>query len=211
MKISKFVQTIKSTGQCIVIHTPGEIYLSTGYSIYKATEFPDITGVSQIAAVLDIEPKKLKKIHIEERRCTGRSDICGYDFSEGSGKDIEINKLRMAAVADSNIYAAFYCEGDGELLFFDEQLLAPIRDRIKDEESYINYTARIHHSGLRYIVVKDGFEVLAAILPVKVLTDEYMRSLHNFLGRCEIQYKRERSTPPSGKSPTREEAIEDDE
>lgn len=57
MKISKFVQTIKSTGQCIVIHTPGEIYLSTGYSIYKATEFPDITGVSQIAAVLDIEPR----------------------------------------------------------------------------------------------------------------------------------------------------------
>ena len=54
MKISKFVSVIKNTGQCIVIHMQNEIYLSTGASIYKASEFPDITGNAQIAAVMAI-------------------------------------------------------------------------------------------------------------------------------------------------------------
>ena len=48
---------------------PGEIYLSNRKAIYTAPEIPDITGTSQIAAVLDIEPKKLKKIVVHEEHC----------------------------------------------------------------------------------------------------------------------------------------------
>lgn len=189
MKISKFVQIIKETGQCIVFHAPGEIYLSTGHSIYKASEFPELTGASQIAAVLDIEPKKLKKIHINEERCQNRENISGYDLSEGTiDGEMEISKLETAAVVDGNIYTAFRCKSN-ELIFFDEQLLAPLKDRIKDEEAYLNYTVRTHPEGHKYIVVKDGFEVLAAILPVKVLSEKYIRKLRAFYIQCEEQYK----------------------
>lgn len=188
MKISKFVSIIKNTGQCIVIHAPSEVYLSSGYSIYKASEFPDITGKSQIAAVLDIEPKKLKKIHIEEKHCLSREDIFGYDFSEGtSAGEMDITKLEVAAVVDGNIYAAFHCENN-ELIFFDEQFLAPLKDRIKDGEAYLSYAVRIHPEGHKYIVVKDGFEVLAVILPVKVLSERYLESLRKFNAMCESQY-----------------------
>lgn len=192
MKISKFVSIIKSTGQCIVIHAPSEVYLSSGYSIYKASEFPDITGNSQIAAVLDIEPKKLKKIHIEEKHCLSREDIIGFDLSEGTiAGEMEITKLEVAAVVDGNIYAAFCCKNN-ELIFFDEQLLAPLKDRIKDGEAYLNYTARIHPKRYKYIVVKDGFEVLAAILPVKVLSEKYLKSLREFNAMCVDQYELEK-------------------
>lgn len=188
MKISKFVSIIKSTGQCIVIHAPSEVYLSSGYSIYKASEFPDITGKSQIAAVLDIEPKKLKKIHIEEKHCLSREDILGFDLSEGTvAGEMDITKLAVAAVVDENIYAAFCCKNN-ELIFFDEQLLAPLKDRIKDGEAYLSYTVRTHPEGHRYIVVKDGFEVLAAILPVKVLSERYLHCLRKFTAMCESQY-----------------------
>lgn len=85
MKISKFVQLIKNTGQCIVIHAPSEVYLSSGHSIYKAHEFPDITGRSQIAAVLDIEPKKLKKIQIK-RGCSAGSQNKRIRH-QGGGRD----------------------------------------------------------------------------------------------------------------------------
>lgn len=188
MKISKFVQIIKNTGQCIVIHAPSEVYLSSGYSIYKASEFPDITGKSQIAAVLDIEPKKLKKIHIEEKHSLSREDILGFDLSEGTvAGEMDITKLVVDAVVDGNIYSAFCCENN-ELIFFDEQLLAPLKDRIKDGEAYLSYTVRIHFKGHKYIVVKDGFEVLAAILPVKVLSERYLNCLRKFTAMCESQY-----------------------
>lgn len=188
MKISKFVQIIKNTGQCIVIHAPSEVYLSSGYSIYKASEFPDITGKSQIAAVLDIEPKKLKKIRIEEERCMSRENIIGFDLSEGTvAGEMDITKLVVDAVVDGNIYSAFHCENN-ELIFFDEQLLTPLKDRIKDGEAYLSYTVRMHTKGHKYIVVKDGFEVLAAILPVKVLSERYLNCLRKFTAMCESQY-----------------------
>lgn len=191
MKISKFVQIVKDTKQCIVIHAPGEIYLSAGNSIYKASEFPNITGTAQIAAVLDIEPKKLKKIRIDEEHSKSREDICGFDLSEGTtAGELEISKLTTAAVVDGHLYTAFRCE-DNDLIFFDEELLAPLKDRIKDEEAYLGYAVRTHENGYRYIVVKDGFEVLCAILPVKVLSPGYMDQLRMFYHMCERQCQTE--------------------
>ena len=97
MKISRFVQTIKSTGQCIVFHAPGEIYLSNGKAIYTAPEIPDITGTSQIAAVLDIDPKKLKKLVVLEERCKDRADINGIDLSSYTPDELEVSKMDVAA------------------------------------------------------------------------------------------------------------------
>ena len=191
MKISKYVQTIKNTGQCIVIHAPNEIYLSTGHSIYKAPGIPDITGISQIAAVLDMSPEKLKKIYVEERYCDSRAGICGYDLSETPVEDIGTTKLDVAAVIRGNTYAAFRCD-DGEMIFFDEQLLSPIKDKMKDEAGYLDYVTRIHPAGHKYLAIKAGFEVLAVILPVKILSEEYMYHLRNFYYNCADQYKREK-------------------
>ena len=168
--------------------------MSNGNAIYVASEIPDITGASQIAAVLDIEQKKLKKIHIKEERCKSREDIRGYNLSECPPEELEVTKMDVAAVVNGNIYAAFLCHNNGEMIFFDESSLAPIKDRIKSEDTYINYTARIHPKGYKYIVVKDGFEVLAAILPVEVLSDQYIKDLREFYIRCDDQYKWQRAT-----------------
>ncbi len=213
MKISKFVQTIKSTGQCIVFHAPGEIYLSNGKAIYTAPEIPDITGTSQIAAVLDIDPKKLKKLVVPEERCKDRADINGIDLSSCTPDELEVSKMDVAAVIGGNIYAAFLCHNNGETIFFDESLLAPIKDRIKKEDAYIDYTARIHPKGHKYIIVKDGIEVLAAILPTEVLSDRYIKDLREFYLRCEEQYKWQQAADiaRAAEQDTQEEAADDNE
>lgn len=213
MKISKFVQTIKGTGQCVVIHAPGEIYLSNGSAIYTAPEIPDITGISQIAAVLDVEPKKLKKIHTEEYHCEGKENIHGFDLSEFSHGEMEASRMDVAAVVGENAYAVFLCHDNGEMIFFDESLLAPIKDRIKKENAYIDYTARIHPEGYKYIIVKDGIEVLAAILPVKVLSEKYIKDLREFYIRCDEQYKWQQAAAivKTAEQGIQEEATEDDE
>lgn len=198
MKISKFVQLVKNTKQCIVIHTPSEVYLSAGNGIYKASELPNITGTAQIAAVLDIEPKKVKKIRITEEQSKSREDVCGFDLSEGTiVGELEISKLTTAAAVDGQFYTAFRCK-DNELIFFDEQLLAPMADKIKNEEEYLNYAVRTHKDGHRYIVVKDGFEVLCALPPVRVLSPAYIDQLRTFYHMCEQQARREREPQEEG-------------
>ena len=191
MKISKFVSVIKNTGQCIVIHMQNEIYLSTGASIYKASEFPEITGSAQIAAVLDIEPKKLKKIVIEEVHSKSRENICGFDMGCTAG-EMEVTRLDTVAVVDGNPYTALKSE-NGEMIFFDEELLAPLQDRIKNCDDYLYFAVRANGKGERYIVIKDGFEVLGVILPAKVLSEKYIYNLRNFLSMCVSQFEIEKN------------------
>lgn len=213
MKISKFVQTIKNTGECIVFHAPGEIYLSNGKAIYTAPEIPDITGMSQIAAVLDIDSKKLKKLFVKEDHCKDRANINGIDLSEYPRGEIKVSKMDVAAVVDENIYTAFLCHDNGEMLFFDESFLAPIKDRIKKEDAYIGYTARIHPKGYKYIIVKDGIEVLAAILPVEVLSEKYIKDLREFYIRCADQYQGQQAAAitKAAEQGIQEEVTENDE
>lgn len=83
----------------------------------------------------------------------------------------------------------------------------------KKEDAYIDYTARIHPKGYKYIIVKDGIEVLAAILPVIAPTEKYMNVLREFYARCEEQYKWQQAADIAriAEQDTQEEAADDNE
>lgn len=72
---------------------------------------------------------------------------------------------------------------DGELIFYREAMLSPLAEQIK-ESDYIRYTVRKMESGQRYLVVHDGFEVLAAIMPVRIVTEKYLADLSEFQALC---------------------------
>lgn len=46
-------------------------------------------------------------------------------------------------------------------------------------------------------MVHDGFDVLAAILPVRVLTEEYMTDLAEFQALCTKQYWKDQADRPA--------------
>lgn len=81
---------------------------------------------------------------------------------------------------------------DGELIFYREAMLSPLAEQIK-ESDYIRYTVRKMESGQRYLVVHDGFEVLAAIMPVRIVTEKYLADLSEFQALCTEQFYRERA------------------
>lgn len=72
-----------------------------------------------------------------------------------------------------------------------KSLTGPISQEIKDSE-YIVYTVRKTTSGQRYVVVHDGFDVLAAIMPMQVVTQEFLADLSEFQALCTEQYYREK-------------------
>lgn len=67
-----------------------------------------------------------------------------------------------------------------------------LAEQIK-ESDYIRYTVRKMESGQRYLVVHDGFEVLAAIMPVRIVTEKYLADLSEFQALCTEQFYRERA------------------
>lgn len=56
----------------------------------------------------------------------------------------------------------------GELIFYDSALIAPIADTVKTSD-YIQTVVRKTAGGAPYVVIKDGFEVLAGFVPVKII------------------------------------------
>ena len=152
-----------------------------------------MSGREQIGAVLDIEPKKLKKIQIEEKHSREKSDIWGLNLEDASAvSEQDAERLETVAVIDGNCWAALAYDA-GKMLFFDESLLSPLADRLNNEyrKPYIRYAVRYRDDGSCYIVIKDGLEMLGAILPVKVLTDRYIDILWAFCSMCEKQLRRE--------------------
>ena len=55
-----------------------------------------------------------------------------------------------------------------------------------------------------YLVVHDGLEVLAAVMPVQVVTEEYLADLSDFQALCTEQFYRERDAGEGDAEPEEE-------
>lgn len=197
MKISKYQKLIKKTGQGIWINSADtQVFLATKASIYKAPGLPVVEGLDAIKAVLDISPKEAEKIFLTEKHSKGVADVMGYDLSDlQTPGEMEAKRVKIAAIQDGVIYSAVQCN-DGEMVFYDQQLLSPISDKLNDKDGsdYISYVVRFKGDPKRpYIVVKDGFEVIAVLLPVQVLSDEYISDLQDFQLMCIDQLNRDKA------------------
>lgn len=78
----------------------------------------------------------------------------------------------------------------GELIFYDSALIAPIADVVKNSD-YIQTVVRKTAGGAPYVVIKDGFEVLAGFVPLKIITKQFLEDLSEFESACVSQYMRE--------------------
>ncbi len=198
MKIGKFVALMKRRGYGAWINSSNqqEVYLTTGASIYKAPGLPFVDDMEVAKAILDIDKKIEEKVTLEIKEVPGMSDIFGCDLSDGSTKaEYKAEHIRAAAVIDDAVYSVLRTEDNGEILFYDRILLAPLADKLKDKDAaaYINYAVRRHaRNNEPYIVVKDGFQTLAAILPVHILTTDYISELQDFQLMCIDQLRREK-------------------
>ena len=63
-------------------------------------------------------------------------------------------------------------------------------------------------SGRPYLVVHDGFEVLAEVMPVQVVTEEYLADLSEFHALCTEQFYRERSRAAANEGAETEKTME---
>lgn len=202
MKIGKYKALIKKKGYGLWINVgEAEVYLSTGASIYKAYRIPVTNERSVAKAILDIDTKDAEKITFEIKNVEDCENVLGCDLSDGFVKNEQsAEHLRTAAIVDGNVFSVIRAQ-NGELIFYNRILLAPLADKLKDKDSadYITYSVRFLNDIQPYIVVKDGFQTLAAIMPMKVLSDDYISELQDFQLMCIDQLLREKDREKHGK------------
>lgn len=197
MKISKFVKLVKDAGRCIVADVAGDgIWLGNGHALYRATGLPRMESSEQVRTVLDVPEKVWKKIHLQMERYEDVRDVMGVSLDDYDGREKRTEKVRVAA-SMHGLWASCRRCADGELIFYREELLASFADEIK-ESGYIDYTVRRAKSGQPYLMLRDGMNALAAIMPMKVASEEYLAQLAEFEALCTEQLCREQAPAITG-------------
>lgn len=197
MKLSKYASLVKRCGRCIVARVEGSgIWLGTDSALYRATELPEPEGSDQVRAMLDLPEKAWNKVYMSEIRAESAAGVLGMDLSPYAAGEQDADKQKLMAAHNGHWCACYRCREDGELIFFDEEALGPVMEELRRSD-YIRFTVRKAKNGAWYLTVHDGFDVLAAILPVQVLTEEYMTELAEFQALCTRQYWKDRADRPA--------------
>lgn len=194
MKIQKYAALVKKKQYCVWVNGASGVFLGLPEAFYRASNIPRAETDGEIRAVLDIEKKKWEKIHlIKNFGNKADHEMLMFDFSNGTAiGEKSAEPMELAAVDNGTTYGAIRCE-DNTLLFYNKDLLAPLADILKDDEGYITFRVRrTLENDKDVIVIKNGFEVVACILPVKVLSRGYIAELQDFLVLCVDQYHREK-------------------
>lgn len=206
MKLSKYAALAKREAYCTVFRVENDgVWLGVRGAIYRAPGLPEFHGEEQAQAILSLDDKQMAKVYLQEFDCESMADIIGYDLRDWAPGELDTKPVSTVAVVSGKAAAALRTN-DGELLFYDETYLQPLADVLKDSD-YLEMTVRRHPTGRRYIAVKDGFTLLAAFMPVKIVTAKYIGELQEFEALCMEQLLREqnRTEPPAPDSEPAEE------
>lgn len=191
MKLSKFARLVKQTGSLVMLHVGGGgLWLSNGYAVYKATGLPDSVDSETILAVLDFDSKTAQKIRVQEKSVESVYNLLGLDLSDEMEQDISASRNSITVAYKGKIATALLCR-DGELVFYNEAHATPLMDVFR-ESDYVQTVVRRTESGMPYVVIRDGMETLAGILPIQMISQSFLSELQDFEQRCADQFVRER-------------------
>lgn len=169
MKLSKFVKRAKSESYCMVIHADDSgIWLGTRSALYNATELPEMEGKEQVGAVLDIDSKAWEKMFFDEKYAETGGAAFGMNLTDADPLEQEARRVPLEMFYKGMGLVGLMYGNAGELIFYDSALIAPIADTVKTSD-YIQTVVRKTAGGAPYVVIKDGFEVLAGFVPVKII------------------------------------------
>lgn len=187
MKLSRFAKLVKQRGSLQLCHVEGGgTWLGTNAALYRADGLPESVDADTILTILDFDDKTARKIEVHEFSVQNTQDICGLDLRDDTAPDIEAKKIPVAAVYNGVYATALLCD-DEELVFYDEAQLAPLADVFR-ESDYVHTSVRADSAGRRYIVIRDGFDVIAGVMPLDIINKEFLGALQDFEARCVEQY-----------------------
>lgn len=203
MKLSKYAMVVKKDAACNVIRVESDgMWLGTSSAIYRASGLPEIRGREQMRTILSFTDKQMDKVFLREFDFEDMHDVIGCDLCDFLPGEQKTTPVKMVASIKGKRLTALRAE-DGELIFYDSAYMLPLADELKDAE-YMELTIR-KTKGHQYIAVKNGFNVLAIIMPCRVINDKFLADLQEFQALCFEQRERDKSRQTTG---TRPEALD---
>lgn len=183
MKLQKVARLCKQTGIMRVFFGKDDFvwYISDGIAAYP------VHGVQPMAkdallTMLDFDQKAREKLHYTESPLIG--DI---DFSDSVDGEMETEYSR-----DQELQIAYKYQlvqplryNEGRMLLFDPRRLAPL-----ELSPYRALYVRISSTGQPYIAVKDGELLVAVIIPMAEIPEEFVTEVGSLYADARLERMR---------------------
>ncbi len=179
MKTKKAIDLCKKTGVLNIYCDKDVQWISNGAAIYSLWGLPELDEIS-VCLAYDIDGKKAEKMTV--KRYPELPDTLNLENNTPTEAQLEeYTKFGLRYMGrDLRVLIA----KDG-VIFIDKAYLSPLSD-IPYEDLF--YFARTDGSGQTYIAVKQGFEIVAAIYPVRVIEESFVAEINTFAQLCETTF-----------------------
>lgn len=173
MKIKKIIELIKKNKNLVIYEGKNCDWLSDGAgAIYPALKSKDITA-DIICDMYDISPSDITIRNTVLPTALDYADCCECE------NQVEHNSIAIVCGGKQLIP---YDTSQG-IAFIDKKYLAPFADI---DEDYLNVFERYTADGDLYFAVKNGFELIGIIMPVKVVNDDFVEKINAFARACNV-------------------------
>lgn len=181
MRLAAIAKSIKASGVCGV-HYVGplhEVWIMTAHGIYRLNGYPKPIDRDETAMMFGIGPKTMENIAYNDFTDEDATWLEGYNLTDSVEGEIRLvtmdidvsihgQELRLLTDKQKNVIAIATADD-----------LAPLQGEFANS-AYMAFYLRTSRQGEKYIVVKDGFSVRAAIMQPDVkeaLRDSLLEAL----------------------------------
>lgn len=159
-------------------------WLGDGCSAYPLSGLP-VLDESNLCAMFDIPEKKRLKCSFSRKPMPDSLNVEDYARGEQTLYD-------EWPTVEHNGYVVKPLSTNDSIMFVQTGYLSPLEDMA----DYLRFYKRVNDAGQRYIVAKNGMEIVAVIMPVDTIKLGFVEKLETLACKCrmevEAQEERER-------------------
>lgn len=178
MKIKSIAQLCKRSKHIILFDKKqGDFvrqWIGDGGALYPVDGLPYLEAES-VFTIFDILEKQREKIHFSNSDAPGE-----YNYEDICESENIINDRYMSIVSADRVLMPLQTQKG--ITFIDTRYLAPLSDVFETLELY----ERVTRGGQIYIAAKAGFMLMAIILPVNIISEEFVHKLSEVTRLCKV-------------------------
>ena len=179
MNVKKIAAVCKRAGEIRMLKAEGKTFAGTGAALYELpAELPTINTINELCAVLGYSEKERDKL-IQMVLTQEELEKEGVRMTDAVEGEMICDEAPVKLGVSGELWRGLET-GDGMIEFVNERALGPLYDEMNE---YAEFYKRTLPGGC-YFVIKNGFNLRAVVMPIRIKSRDFVRQLEDMVAMC---------------------------
>ena len=179
MNVKKIAAVCKRAGEIRMLKAEGKTFAGTGAALYELpAELPTINTINELCAVLGYSEKERDKL-VQMVLTQEELEKEGIRLTDAVDGEMICDEAPVRLGVSGELWRGLET-GDGMIEFVNERALGPLYDEMNE---YAEFYKRTLPGGC-YFVIKNGFNLRAVVMPIRIKSRDFVRQLEDMVAMC---------------------------